>query len=341
MINLNPITLPFSNLVTSQAEIGSITTMLAYHRARNGTQVSSRVSSLVDGTLFQNVEFGSGVVNSVTLDLANERDWTRTSTILDVNDVAVGQETLFVDTFRVIELSINDIMAKQTGTATNQIEALLSASMQTLENTHAHNQFNRVVELYKNWVPRPEQIVKVELKDVTALTGADLNQQNESNMRVIYKAMNETVEDMLILSNNYTDEVSYTDQNDIVKPIRRSMSEDSMRLVLNSKYNTLMQADGAAPIYNQTTLTSLRAGKRLDIVAQSALSGAPVSIKPIDGDTIGWLHEEGKFALVTFYLLTRSFADGSNLFTNYWLHYAFGLGVFGLAMGVKMVVKLV
>lgn len=341
MINLNPITLPFSNLVTSQAEIGSITTMLAYHRARNGTQVSSRVSSLVDGTLFQNVEFGSGVVNSVTLDLANERDWTRTSTILDVNDVAVGQETLFVDTFRVIELSINDIMAKQTGTATNQIEALLSAIMQTLENTHAHNQFNRVVELYKNWVPRPEQIVKVELKDVTALTGADLNQQNESNMRVIYKAMNETVEDMLILSNNYTDEVSYTDQNDIVKPIRRSMSEDSMRLVLNSKYNTLMQADGAAPIYNQTTLTSLRAGKRLDIVAQSALSGAPVSIKPIDGDTIGWLHEEGKFALVTFYLLTRSFADGSNLFTNYWLHYAFGLGVFGLAMGVKMVVKLV
>lgn len=338
-IVLNPITLPFSNLVTSQAEIGSITAMLAYHRSRNGTQVSSRVSKLVDGSLFQNVEFGSGVTNSVTVDLANERDWSRTSTLLDVNDAPVGQETLFVDTFRVIELSINDIMAKQTGVKGNQIESLLSAIMQTLENTHAHNQFERIVNLYLGWTPRATQIVNVPLVSTEGMTGAELNQQNEANMRTIYKVMNETVEDMLVLTNKYTDETQYEAQDGTLKDIRRSMSEDNLRLVLNSKYNTLMQADGLAPIYNQTTLESLKAGKRLDIIAQGKLGSTSISTTPVNGDVIGWLHEDGKFALITFYLLTRSFADGSNLFTNYWLHYAFGLGVFGLLMGVKFVAQ--
>jgi len=338
----NPITLPFSNIVSSQAEIGSITTLLAYHRARTGAPTSSRVSALVDGSLFQNVEFGSGVTNSVTLDLANERDWSRASTLTDVNDAAVGQETLFIDTFKVIELSVNEIMTRRTGVSANQIESLLSAIMQVLENTHAHNQFDRVVELYKNWIARPEQTVEILLKDTSTLTGLELNQTNEANMREVYKVMNETVEDMLILNNKYTDILDYEAQDGTMKSIRRSLSEDNMRLVLNSKANTLMIADGLAPIYNKTTLDSLKAGRRMDIIPQTKLNGTTIPATHfVDNEVIGYLHEEGKFALITMYKITRSFADPSNLFTNYWLHYAFGLGVFGLLMGVKFVARVI
>ena len=344
-IVLNPQTLPFSQMVTSQAEIGSITTMLAYHRARNGTQVSGRISSLIDGTMFKNVEFGSGVINSVTVDLAKESDWTRQSTLLDVNDAPVGQETLYIDTFRKIELSINEVMARQTGVAENQIESLLSAIMQTLENTHSHNQWQRVVDLYNGWVASTTQVIPVPLKATTGLVGADLNQTNEANMRMVYKVMQETVERMLVLSTDFTDIKQYEDQDGVLQPVRRSMAEDSMRLVLNSKYNTLMQADGLAPIYNQTTLASLKAGRRLDIITQMKIKDTAgnlptaMTMTPVNNEVIGWLHENDKFALITFYLLTRSFADGSNLFTNYWLHYAFGMGVFGLLMGVKFVAQ--
>jgi hypothetical protein len=83
----------------------------------------------------------------------------------------------------------------------------------------------------------------------------------------------------------------------------------------------------------------LRAGRRLDVIAQSKLGATTITATPANGDVIGWLHEDGKFAMITFYLLTRSFADGSNLFTNYWLHYAFGLGVFGLLNGVKFIAQ--
>jgi hypothetical protein len=331
---INPITLPLSQISPNLSPtnfLNSITALIAYVRAAKQIGVSRIVSSLIDGSRYGKVDFGIGMIRTTELDTLNERALSRTSTLTDVILPPIGQENLNIDTYRVIQVSVSEPLARQSGVTGMEVDSILSLILGLLQSTATHNQYDRIVNLINNWTPRATQIVTVDIEDTSTLTGADLNQAEIRNARQIYKAMQLQRNIMETRQSGYTDTgfENYTAQDGTtVLPVRTALESASMRLIMNDKYLTDMKADGLANHYNKSFLEEMEKSERLDIIPNSKLT---------NGKTIGILCHQDKFALLDFYHLQHAFFDPSTLYTNYFLHYAFGMGVFGLAPAIMFV----
>ena len=77
------------------------------------------------------------------------------------------------------------------------------------------------------------------------------------------------------------------------------------------------------------------------LVAQTVKGTVTDAITGDNELTIAWLSAKNKFALADFYKVTMSIVDPSTTYTNIFLHFAYGMGIFKYAPGVKFVAKLI
>lgn len=327
----NQITLPLGQMtpnLTPTSFINSLTALIGYVRAAKQFGVSGIVQGLIDGSRFGKVDFGIGKIRMTELDTLNESDLSRTSDLLTVELAPIGQENLQVDTYRRIKVSVSEPLAKQSGLSGYEVDSLLSLILGLLTTTATHNQYDRVVNLINSWVPATSQIVTIDLIDTTTLTGADLNQAQIYNARQIFKTIQLTVNKMLTRVAGLVDTAfqQYTAQDGTtVKPVRTALETDNLRMIMNDKFYVDMRADGLANTFNKSILEELQRGNRLDEIPSSRLT---------DQSIIGILGHHDKFSILDFYHIQHSFFDPSTLYTHYYLHYAFGMGIFGLAPAV-------
>lgn len=329
-IVLNPITLPASKMfATMTALIGEI-------RFNETLQPSDIVNDMVDSARIGKVDFGKGIVNTFKLDVQPVKDLSETSTAFKITKANVAQETIEIDNYKFVPLSISEVLSRDAVLSGEAINTFFSYVMSLLEDTAQFYLFDIINALYQNWAPgQKTQTIEISQKKTTGLTGAELNATLTWNANEIAKVMRKTLNNMKIKNTKYTDKATYTDINDPTitnAKVVTALKSDNLKLVFNDKYYTNFMADSLASLYHSEKIGEMIPGEKFVLLPEDAMTTA-------NSNTIAWLSSKNKFALADFYKMTLSIKDPSTLYENYFMHFAYGTGVFQYAPGVKFIAK--
>lgn len=327
----NPITLPASKFLST------ITALIGEIRFNSTLEPSEIVDDLVESCRIGKVDYGKGIINDFKLDVQPVNDLSETSTVTKITKPNIAQETIEIDQYKFIPLSISEVLTKDSALSGEIVSRFLDFVMSLLEDTLKFHLYDIMVKDYMDWTPgQATQTVQINQIDTTSLTGADLEYAERWNATQIGKVMRKTFNNMRIKNNKFTDIANYTDVNDgsTVKKVVSALSRDNLKIVFNDKYYTDFLADAMASLYHSEKVGEMIPGERFVLLPED-------SVDTDNTKTIAWLSAKNKFALADFYKLTLSFADASTLYVNYFLHVSYGHGVFEYAPGVKFVANLI
>lgn len=326
MIVLNPISLPASKMLST------MTTFLGDLRFNDTLGASDIVNDLVDSCRVGNVDFGKGIVYTFKVDLQPVKDLSETSSAFTITKPNVAQETIEIDNYKYIPISLSEILTKDAVLSGYSLNEFFSFVMGLLEETAQFNLFDECNKLYQDWEPgQATQTINVDQIDTTNLTGQELNSALLWNSNNMAKVMRKTLNNMKIKNKKFTDIGKYTDvntqtQGDVVSALKG----DDLKLVVNDKYWTNFLAESLASLYHSEKLGEMIPGKKFVLLPEDAMKAGNEKV-------IGWLSDKMKFALADFYRVTLSIVDPSTTYQNTFYHFAYGKGVFKYAPGVKFV----
>lgn len=326
----NPITLPASKM------LASLTTLIGEVRFNDTLGTSDIVNDLVDSSRIGKVDYGKGIVYNFKLDTQPVKDLTETSSVLSITKANTAQETILIDSYKFVPLSISEILSKDAFLSGQGVDSYFSFVMSLMTDTAQFYLFDLVNDLYQNWTPgRTSQTISIDQIDVSTLKGADRNEALKWNATEMAKVMRKTINNMKVKNSLFTDMENYTDANTgDTKKVVSALKNDDLKLVMNDNYWTNFIADAMASLYHSEKIGEMIPGDKFVLLPSNCMSEGNVK-------TIGWLSDKMKFALADFYSVMLSFMDASTLYTNYFYHFAYGLGVFKYAPGVKFVANII
>lgn len=330
MIVLNPIELPASKM------LATMTTLIGDVRFSETLEVSDIVNDLVDSCRIGNVDYGKGIVYNFKLDVQPTNDLSETSSAFTITKPNVAQETILIDEYKVIPISVAEILSRDAAVRGETISDFMSFVMGLLEDTAQFNLFDVCNALYQDWVPgQASQTIYVDQINTEGLTGADLNAALIWNANNIAKTMRKTLNNMKIKNSKFTDVEEYEDVNtgDTAKVVS-ALKRDNLKLVANDKYWTDFMASSMASLYHSEKIGEMIPGERFVLLPEDAMAEK-------NSDVIAWLSAKEKFALADFYRVTLSIKDPSTLYENTFYHYSYGAGVFTYAPGVVFKARLI
>lgn len=330
MIVLNPITLPASKM------LATMTSLIGDVRFSDNIGVSDIVNDMVDSARIGKVDYGKGIVYTFKTGLQPTKDLTEVSSAFTITKPNVAQETIEIDEYKFVPLSVSEILTRDAFLNGNAIDTFFSFVMSLMEDTATFNMFDVVNDLYQSWVPgQPTQTIQVDQIDTTGLTGTELNSAIQWNANEMAKVMRKTVNNMKIKNSKFTDVAKYEDINTGEESsVISALRNDNLKLVINDKYWTNFLADTMASLYHSEKLGEMIPGDKFVLLPTDAMSEA-------NANTIGWLSDKNKFAFADFYRVTMSILDPSTTYQNYFYHYSYGAGVFKYAPGVKFVANII
>lgn len=330
MIVYNPITLPASKMIKT------MTTLIADVRVKETLTVSDIVNDLVDSCRIGKVDYGKGIVYNFKLSPLPTKDLTEQSSAFTIVKPNVAQETIFIDNYKFIEISLSEILSRDSAINGTMINTFFEFVMSLLEDTAKFNLFDEVNTLIQNWVPgQATQTIQVDQIDTTNLTGVDLNNAIQWNATNIAKVMRKTLNNMKIKNTKYTDISTYIDVNTGLEgQVQTALTGENMKIVFNDKYYTNFIADSLASLYHSEKIGDMIPAGKFVLLPEDAMSED-------NSNVIAWLSDKDKFALADFYNVTLGIEDPSTTYHNRFYHYAYGLGVFKYAPGVRFVANLI
>lgn len=328
MIILNPITLPASKM------LATMTSLIGDVRFNETLAPSDLVNELVDSARVGKVDYGKGIVYTFKLAPQPVKDLTEESSAFKITKPNVAQETILIDEYKFIPISLSEILSKDSALNGNTISEFFAFVMSLLEDTAQFNLYDVVNNLYQNWVPgQATQTIEVRQIDTTGLTGADLQASLTWNANEMAKVMRKTVNNMKIKNNKFTDVATFTDVNTSeTENVVSALRTDNLKLVMNDKYWTDFIAESLASLYHSEKIGEMIPGDKFVLLPEDAMLSANENV-------IGWLSDKMKFALADFYRVTLSIQDPSTTYQNTFYHFSYGAGVFKYAPGVKFVAK--
>lgn len=330
MIVLNPITLPASKM------LATMTSLIGEVRFNETLAPSDIVNELVDSARVGKVDYGKGIVYTFKLAPQPVKDLSETSSAFTITKPNVAQETIVIDNYKFVPISLSEILSKDAGLNENTISDFFAFVMSLLEDTAQFFLYDVVNGLYQNWTPGQEtQTIKVRQIDTTSLTGQDLTNAKTWNSNEMAKVMRKTLNNMKIKNSKFTDIATYQDANgggtqNVVSALR----SDNLKLVINDKYWTEFMANSLASLYHSEKIGEMIPGDKFVLLPEDAMKSGNELV-------IGWLSDKIKFALADFYALTLSILDPSTTYNNTFYHFSYGAGVFKYAPGVKFVAEII
>lgn len=330
MIVLNPIELPASKM------LATMTTLIGDVRFSETLGVSDIVNDLVDSCRIGNVDYGKGIVYNFKVAPQPVKELSETSSAFTITKPNVAQETIEIDTYKFVPISVAEILARDTGVKGETISEFVSYVYGLLEDTAQFDLFDECNDLYQDWEPgQLSQTIEIDQIDTSGLSGADLNNALIWNSNNIAKVMRKTLNNMKIKNNKFTDVATYEDANTgDTENVVSALKTDNLKLVVNDKYWTEFMANSMASLYHSEKIGEMIPGEKFVLLPEDAM-------KEGNENVIGWLSAKEKFALADFYKVTLSIKDPSTLYENTFYHYAYGKGVFKYAPGVKFVAKVI
>lgn len=326
----NPITLPASKM------IATMTSLIGEVRFNDTLKPSDIVNELVDSSRVGKVEYGKGIVYTFKLDTQPVKDLSETSSVTKITKPQLAQETIEIDNYKFVPISVSEILTRDAVLNGNAIDTFFSFVMSLLEDTAQFHLFDEVNELYQSWTPgKATQTIQVDQIDVSDLTGLERNEALKWNATEIAKVMRKTMNNMKIKNAKYTDKDTYVDSNDgQTKSVISALTGRDMKLVFNDNYYTNFLADAMASLYHSDEVGKMIPNGQKIVLPEDAMDEDNKNV-------IAWLSHKDKFALADFYAVTLAFKDASTTYTNTFYHFAYGVGVFKYAPGVRFVANVV
>lgn len=326
----NPITLPASKM------IATMTSLIGEVRFNDTLKPSDIVNELVDSSRVGKVEYGKGIVFTFKLDTQPVKDLSETSTVTKITKPQLAQETIEIDNYKFVPISVSEILTRDAVLNGNAIDTFFSFVMSLLEDTAQFHLFDEVNELYQSWTPgKATQTIQIDQIDVSDLTGLERNEALKWNATEIAKVMRKTMNNMKIKNAKYTDKDTYVDSNDgQTKSVISALTGRDMKLVFNDNYYTNFLADAMASLYHSDEVGKMIPDGQKIVLPEDAVAEENKNV-------IAWLSHKDKFALADFYAVTLAFKDASTTYTNTFYHFAYGVGVFKYAPGVRFVANVV
>lgn len=326
----NPITLPASKM------IATMTSLIGEVRFNDTLKPSDIVNELVDSSRVGKVEYGKGIVYTFKLDTQPVKDLSETSSVTKITKPQLAQETIEIDNYKFVPISVSEILTRDAVLNGNAIDTFFSFVMSLLEDTAQFHLFDEVNELYQSWTPgKATQTIQVDQIDVSDLTGLERNEALKWNATEIAKVMRKTMNNMKIKNAKYTDKDTYVDSNDgQTKSVISALTGRDMKLVFNDNYYTNFLADAMASLYHSDEVGKMIPDGQKIVLPEDAMDEDNKNV-------IAWLSHKDKFALADFYAVTLAFKDASTTYTNTFYHFAYGVGVFKYAPGVRFVANVV
>ncbi len=325
---LNPITLSASKM------LATMTSLIGDVRFNETLAPSDLVNELVDSARVGKVDYGKGIIYTFKLSLQPTKDLVEESSAFKITKPNVAQETILIDEYKFIPISMSEILSKDSALNGNTISEFFAFVMSLLEDTAQFNLYDVVNGLYQDWKPgQATQTIEVRQIDTTGLTGADLQASLTWNANEMAKVMRKTVNNMKIKNSKYTDVAEYEDINTgETRNVVSALRTDNLKLVINDKYWTDFIAESLASLYHSEKIGEMIPGDKFVLLPEDAMKAGNENV-------IGWLSDKMKFAIADFYRVTLSIQDPSTLYENTFFHYSYGAGVFRYAPGVKFVAK--
>lgn len=326
----NPITLPASKMLST------MTTLIGDIRFEETLEVTEIVNDLVDSCRIGQVDYGKGIVNTFKLAPQPTKALSETSSAFTITKPNVAQETITIDTYNFVPLSVSEILSRDAVLSGEAVNTFLSFVMELMNTTEKFDLFDVCNALYQNWTPgQATQTISIDQIDTTGLTGAELNQALIWNSNEIAKTIRKTINNMKIPNSKFTDVATFTDVNTKeTESVVTAVSGRDLKLVFNDTYYTDFLASSMASLYHSEKIGEMLPADNFVLLPEDAMSSA-------NSKTIAWLSQKNKFALADFYRTTQSIVDPSTLYTNYFHHFAYGSGVFKYAVGVKFVANII
>ena len=317
MITYNPITLPASKMLST------MTSLIGEVRNKETLSTTDIINDLVDSCRIGKVEYGKGIINNFKLSPLPTKDLSETSSAFTIVKPNVAQETILIDEYKFIEISLSNILSRDSALNGDMINSFFEFVMSLLEDTAQFNLFDVCNNLYQEWVPtQATQTIQVDQINTTGLSGAELNNALQWNATNLAKVMRKTVNNMKIKNTKFTDIATYTDVNTGEQGnVQTCLKTDNMKLVFNDKYYTNFLADAIASLFHSDKLEEMIPAGRFVLLPEDAMSEA-------NDLTIAWLSDKDKFALADFYNVTLGIEDPSTTYNNRFYHYSYGAGVF-------------
>lgn len=327
-IVLNPIELDASKMIST------MTTLIGDVRFNETIGTSDLVNELVDSCRIGKVDYGKGIVYTFKLALQPENDLSEESSAFKITKPNVAQETIKIDQYKVIPISMSEILSKDSALNGQTISEFFSFVMGLLEDTAQFNLYDVCNALYQDWEPgQDSQTIYVDQIDTSDLTGTELNSALIWNSNEMARVMRKTVNNMKIKNSKFTDIDEYDDVNtgDTEKVVS-ALKNDDLKLVMNDKYWTDFLSNSLASLFHSEKVGEMIPGDKFVLLPEDAM-------KEGNENVIGWLSDKSKFALADYYRVTLSILDPSTTYQNTFYHYAYGAGVFKYAPGVKFVAR--
>lgn len=326
----NPITLPASKM------LATMTTLIGEVRNRETLAPSDIVNELVDSCRIGKVDFGKGIVNNFKVHTLPQKDLSETSSAFTIVKPNVEQETILIDTYKFIELSLSEILTRDAVLSGDMLNSFFEFVMSLMEDTAKFNLFDVMNGLYQDWVPgQASQTVEINQIDVAGMTGAELQATLQWNASEVGRVMRKTINNMKIKNTKFTDIATFTDVNTgETENVETCLSDNRLKIVFNDKYYTKFLADAMASLYHADKVGEMIPSGRFVLLPEDAMAGK-------NSRTIAWVHDIDKFALADFYSVTLGIQDPSTTYTNRFFHYAYGAGIFKYLPGVKFVVNVI
>lgn len=325
-IVLNPITLPASKM------LATMTSLIGDVRLEENLRPSNLVNDLVDGTRIGNVEYGKGIVFPFKVDVQPVKALSKTSSAFTITEPNVEEETIQIDEYNFIPISISETLVKDSLLKGELIAKFMDYLMTLLEDTEQFYLYDVMNNLIQSWTPgQATQTITITLLDTTGMTGDTLTKTEQYNSNQIAKTIRKTLNNMKIKNSKYTDIATYTSVNDgNTYPVVSCLKDDDVQIVFNDKYMTNFIADSMASLYHGEKVGEMIPNNKLILLPEDSMTLA-------NQNTICWLSDKKKFAFADFYKAVFGILDPSTLYQNTFLHFAYGCGIFSYAPGVKFV----
>lgn len=315
---LPPYTLPASKFLSS------ITTFVNQLRFKDTLHTTPMVEDFVDSCRVGKVDSGKGIVFTFKKELQPVNNLSTTSSVLTITLPKVEQEIIEIDTYKVIPLSVSYQLLADAVPNGALVDTFLNYLYSLMEDTQKFHLFDVLVAELLNWTPtQASQTISIDQIDTTGLSGADLQATLQWNANEIARVVR------LTLNNLQNKTTAFTD----VATTYTAINPNQTRLIFNDTYYTQFLSNAMASLYHSEKVGEMLDGPKKQILNENLFSAQPT--------TIGFLLDVDKLALADYYKLQMSFTDASTLFTNSFLHFAYGEGIFKNAVGIKFVANVI
>lgn len=318
--NLPNYTLPASQF------LASITTFVNQLRFKDTLKATNMVRDFVENCKVGKVDSGKGIVFTFKKSLQPVNNLSTTSSVLTITPPQVAQEIIEIDNYKVIPLSVSRQLMYDAVPEGALVDTFLNYLYSLMDDTQKFYEFDQLVTELFAWTPtQATQLINIDQLDLTGLSGADLQGAVQWNASEIARVVRKTINNLAYKSTAYTD----------VATTLTAVDKSQLRLIMNDTYETEFLANAMASLYHSDKVGEMLGGIQKDVLNEAIFKANS------QGTTIGFLMDKEKLAMADYYKLQMSFTDASTLFTNSFLHFAYGKGIFKNAIGIKFVANII